>query len=250
LSVRLGQSLLHFSHQARRRFDRVSLRLTSRLVLDRIVRASERLNALSRDAAFGFRGLIHRKQRGFEASALRLSPRLARAPFDKGEERLKRLSTGMARAFMQNVALKQARFDGASARFDPVLIQASFSRAKERWERSAPRLQIGYLGGLSRHRKQLDATGQLLRSLSHKSILERGFALVRDEGGRMVRRASAITADAPTLEIEFADGKVKAQYSAAGQETEFAGKQARALPSSSRRALPGKKDDDSQGTLL
>ena len=49
---------------------------------------------------------------------------------------------------------------------------------------------------------------KLLASLSYKSVLHRGFALVRDAKGQFVHAASAVSPGQP-LEVEFADGRVK-----------------------------------------
>jgi len=47
--------------------------------------------------------------------------------------------------------------------------------------------------------------GRLLESFAYKNVLARGFALVRDEDGKLVRRASGAPAGGKG-EIEFADG--------------------------------------------
>jgi exodeoxyribonuclease VII large subunit len=47
----------------------------------------------------------------------------------------------------------------------------------------------------------------LLTALSYRSVLARGFALVRDEHGHAVRAAASIGPNAP-LTIEFGDGRV------------------------------------------
>ena len=65
------------------------------------------------------------------------------------------------------------------------------------------------MAGLERRRRTIDSFGQLLRSLSHKSVLDRGFSLVRDTEGRMVRRVAEAQA-AVSVELEFADGRTLA----------------------------------------
>jgi exodeoxyribonuclease VII large subunit len=69
----------------------------------------------------------------------------------------------------------------------------------------------------TRARERLGALSQLLSSLSHKSVLERGFVLVRDEAGRILPRASA-AAVAERVEMEFADGCVTADVTGASSE--------------------------------
>jgi exodeoxyribonuclease VII large subunit len=55
---------------------------------------------------------------------------------------------------------------------------------------------------------RLRAQASLLGSLSYRGVLERGFALVRDEQGQLVDGAAQALRQA-TLELEFHDGKVK-----------------------------------------
>ncbi len=52
-------------------------------------------------------------------------------------------------------------------------------------------------------------SGQLLAALSYRSVLARGFALVRDEAGHPLHAASSI-GPAARLDLEFADGRVAA----------------------------------------
>jgi len=49
----------------------------------------------------------------------------------------------------------------------------------------------------------------LLNALSHRGVLARGFALVRDLAGRPLRQAAAVRAGMG-LDIEFSDGHVRA----------------------------------------
>ncbi len=56
--------------------------------------------------------------------------------------------------------------------------------------------------------QRLTGAAKLMASLSYKSVLQRGFALVRDDRGQPVRAASAVNPGAK-LDIEFADGHVK-----------------------------------------
>jgi exodeoxyribonuclease VII large subunit len=52
-------------------------------------------------------------------------------------------------------------------------------------------------------------SGQLLTALSYRSVLTRGFALVRDEQGHPVHAAASVGPGA-RLDLEFADGRVAA----------------------------------------
>lgn len=63
------------------------------------------------------------------------------------------------------------------------------------------RAGAGLLKGPQKH---LDHTGRMLESLSFKRVLERGFAVVRDEGGKVIARAD-MAKDGQNAQIEFAD---------------------------------------------
>jgi exodeoxyribonuclease VII large subunit len=66
---------------------------------------------------------------------------------------------------------------------------------------------------LERSRRRLDGQARLLETLGYHSVLARGFALVRDEDGAMVRRASEVKSGT-ALDIEYADGHVGAHADA------------------------------------
>jgi len=91
-------------------------------------------------------------------------------------------------------------------------------------------------------RQSLSTYAQLLDSLSYKSVLSRGYALVRDDAGAMVRGTAAIAAG-HSLTIEFAD-----EERIGVRVTTKKG-----VPRSiSKTSAPSQKvaGDDDQGTLL
>ena len=96
-------------------------------------------------------------------------------------------------------------------------------------------------------RKALEAgsLSQLLQSLSHKSVLDRGFALVRGEDGHVVCQAETAKT-ATRLDIEFADGHVSVKSGGASDDRGVLSRKGFASP---RRIAPA-KDDGSQGSLL
>ncbi|MGI9409228.1 MAG: exodeoxyribonuclease VII large subunit, partial [Hyphomicrobiaceae bacterium] len=53
----------------------------------------------------------------------------------------------------------------------------------------------------------LDANAKLLASLGYHSVLERGYAVVRDDQGRTVTSHTGVSPDM-ALEIELRDGRV------------------------------------------
>ncbi len=90
---------------------------------------------------------------------------------------------------------------------------------------------------------RLATQSKLLQSVSYKSVLERGFALVRDAAGNPVLRATDAIAGA-AIDIEFTDGAV-------GATVDGAGGAPRSKPKAKAKAAPRRKPrDDGQGSLL
>jgi exodeoxyribonuclease VII large subunit len=75
--------------------------------------------------------------------------------------------------------------------------------------RTEERLAPALAGQILRKRNRLEALSGLFDSLNYKSVLARGFALVRDEDGRPLRTASSV-AEGQHLVLEFADGSADA----------------------------------------
>ncbi|HRX37713.1 MAG TPA: exodeoxyribonuclease VII large subunit, partial [Aestuariivirga sp.] len=140
------------------------------------------------------------------------------------------------------LALATQRFDSASGRLAQAL-KANTQEHRVRLGRVAPRLSLAPVRTMiSNERKQLDTTSQraaralsrivevrrqryeatakLLETLSYKSVLQRGFALVRDAKGKSVHAASDVK-PGQTLQIEFADGSVKVKEDSPKQGSLF-----------------------------
>lgn len=62
---------------------------------------------------------------------------------------------------------------------------------------------------LERLRARLTQSDRLLATLSHKAVLARGFALVKDANGAVIKSAGDVAAGA-ALSLEFADGEAQA----------------------------------------
>ena len=92
---------------------------------------------------------------------------------------------------------------------------AENARARDRVVGLGERLERARRGAGERRRARLDAAAGLLRSLSYRAVLARGFALVRDETGASLRRAAGIE-PGRRLSLEFADGILAARSEETG----------------------------------
>lgn len=142
-------------------------------------------------------------------SAVRLSPATLSRRIAETRRHLDRDMLRANAALRSLVRERHIRFDRTRAR----LSHEPLARRQE-----ACRLQVASLerrGALAvgrrleRARTQLSQADRLMATLSHKAVLARGFALVRDADGAVLKRAAEISAGA-ALSIEFADGTANA----------------------------------------
>jgi len=128
---------------------------------------------------------------------------LPRQRFDACEKRL-------ARALLANTRAHHTRYVRTAARLRPGPIRQRVAVCGERVGTLQARLGQALVNRLAARRRQLEGSAKLLSSLSYQGVLQRGFALVRDSDGHMVREASALHAG-DALELEFRDGRVEAE---------------------------------------
>jgi len=117
-----------------------------------------------------------------------------------------------ARALLRNrrdrfagleIRLKASKLSNAEAQ------RQTIARDRERAQRLAERARRALAMAMQRLEARVAHSGQLLAALSYRSVLARGFALVRDEHGLAVHAAASI-GPGERLDLEFADGRVGA----------------------------------------
>jgi len=182
----------------------------------RVDRASERL-----------RGAVRAAQDGRRLRLAGLARLLARhspdAELARQKEKLKGLGARLKAGFDANILLARHQNAGARQRIDAL----------------AARMARGMSVLVSQRREKLERLARLQDSLSHKAVLARGFALVRDESDALVRSV-AQAAPGAALTIEFADGRVVARAGQAAPDP---------LPAAPKRK-PRKEPGGGQGSLF
>jgi exodeoxyribonuclease VII large subunit len=173
----------------------------------------QRLDAASAHLPRGLKANTHAHFRRFAGVSSRLTLRVLRGQVAQARHRLvvsgERLRLS-ARSLLRN---RRDRYVGLEARLKAskfAYAQAkrqAIARERERTHRLAERARRAFLTALQRLDARVNHSGQLLTALSYRSVLARGFALVRDEQGHAVRAAVSVGPRAP-LTIEFADGRV------------------------------------------
>ncbi|MCX2723916.1 exodeoxyribonuclease VII large subunit [Roseibium salinum] len=139
----------------------------------------------------------------------RLSPILLTRLTSKARQDLVATSERQQRALRVAVSQKRQAFEACAIRLTPGRLRQQTTLCSERLSGLAERLDRSYLARVNQEKARLDGLQKLLKSLSYKDVLARGYAVVRDDGGQPVRSAETVSSGA-ALSIEFADGTVDA----------------------------------------
>ncbi|MGE0802796.1 MAG: exodeoxyribonuclease VII large subunit, partial [Lautropia sp.] len=159
--------------------------------------------------ARGLRTLLERA-----AQRLDVAERLLRSPSRQAELRLaavERQGERLAQAMRAVVAHERARLRLAAAAVRPPRLELPLARIATLQATllrlPAARLDTG--------RQRLEHLESALALVNPRGVLERGYAIVRDAGGTIVRRPAQVAAGAP-LAIELAEGRLGAVATGAG----------------------------------
>ena len=173
---------------------------------------------------------------------------MPRQRFDACEKRL-------GRALLANTRAHHTQFARISARLNASPIRHRILVCGERVGTHHGRAAQALRNGIMARRRQLDGYDKLLASLSYQSVLQRGFALVRDAEGRAVRSASAV-ASGDRLEVELHDGRIDAEAQAVhleaaeGKASPPARPAAPAAPANPGVRRPRNRGSSDQGSLF
>jgi exodeoxyribonuclease VII large subunit len=166
----LPRALKANSHAHFRRFAQVGSRLTLRVLRGQVAQADHRLTVSGERLRHSTRSLLRSRRDRFAGL----------------EVRLKASKLANAQAQRQKIA-----------------------RDRERAQRLSERARRALATSMQRLQARVAHSGQLLAALSYRSVLARGFVLVRDERGHALHAAAGVSAGT-RLDLEFADGRIAA----------------------------------------
>lgn len=174
----------------------------------RLDRAGERLpRALTANA------VAHRVK--YQAARARLSPAALRLRLERLNDRSETLGARLRQGLAGLVARRKDRLETVAGRLrtaHAANLRAGVAQLARRREQLTVLHQRGLRalsGELKARHRRLAAMDQVLRALSYRGVLARGYALVRDEQGRAVHAAAQV-GSGMRLELEFADGRIGA----------------------------------------
>jgi exodeoxyribonuclease VII large subunit len=147
-------------------------------------------------------------------------------------QRFDAIGNRLNRALLSNTRTLANRHARVASRLQPGLVEVRLARARDRLEASFRRSTVALTRGASQRRVRLERVSgrlspealsrrvasrrqlldghvKLLQSLSYRSVLARGYAVVRGGEGQMLRRIRDFT-PGRALDIEVADGRIAA----------------------------------------
>ena len=155
------------------------------LISSEFVRLAERAESAGRAVSSALSAAIGRARERVSHGRSRLRLLSPAALVERGHLRLDDISNRLSSALRSRVQLSRHALSGMASRFD----------------RASPETRVQ----TESHR--LLSLYKRLESASPKSVLNRGFVIVRDEKGKPVTRRAGV-ASGRRVEAEFADGKV------------------------------------------
>ena len=170
----------------RQRFDTAAMRL------DRALLANTRAHAMRLAKVSG-----------------RLHPRLLTNRLERTRDRLESLSRRAADGLARTASQRRARLERIGGRLNPEMLRVRLARAAERLAGLQARATQAMATNLIARRQRLDSHAQMLTTLSYKSVLGRGYALVRDAEGRAVRSVGQVMTGS-RIDVEVGDGRIAA----------------------------------------
>jgi exodeoxyribonuclease VII large subunit len=136
-----------------------------------------------------------------------LRPATLNRLMDNDRRRLAGLATRLDPALLRTIAAKRDRYEARAKAFRPEALAQDHQRKSGTLAQITLRLSEAGQRQTRNWRQKIDALDRLRETLSYKSTLARGYAVVRGDGAVITGKAAA--KKATTLEIEFADGRVE-----------------------------------------
>ncbi len=189
------------------------------------------------------RGLLQR----FEG---RLQPRILLNRVQRGQERVSYTHQTLKRMMEQRLRVSSDRLARLRAGMRPQVLLSSVRLGGEQIRQLQNRRDRAFQATLLQYRQKLSGLSSLMNSLSYQNVLARGFALVRNDSGEMVRSAGGLTAG-QMVDIEFVDGKVGAEIldvtGRAGKPLENKKKPVSKRSGATNKGVPKTKPSGGQG---
>jgi len=133
---------------------------------------------------------------------------------DEKVQHLDHLENRLRGSMTSMVNLKGQRYQGAAARLRPELLTRGFDRDRERLENYQQRMTRAISVRGERAETHLSAAARMLESLSFKRVLQRGYAIVKDDAGQVISSVQQISGGSGSVELK--DGEAPVIFTSEG----------------------------------
>ncbi len=124
-------------------------------------------------------------------------------------QRLDHAASNLAAGLRHTGQRKRIAFERLSGKLSPNTLRGEVRNLGTRLTTAAIRLPPAIIRIVDQRKQRLEAVGKLLDAVSYKHILERGFAVVTDFDGRIVKRTAQVK-PGDALHVQVSDGSIGA----------------------------------------
>lgn len=144
----------------------------------------------------------------FIKAGSQVSPRMLAIHFARAKDRKSQATLRLGTIMARIVERRRENWRRVSA-LKPDVLSRQITLGRTALDDRIARMDRAFVSSFRRVSQKLDGQAQLLKLVSYQSVLQRGFALVRDGEGQPIRAASQ-TSMQQHISLEFADGRVAA----------------------------------------
>lgn len=177
--------------------------------LDLVASARQRLDHAASNLAAALRHAEQKKRIEFGRSANKLTPNLLSRRATELATRLDNLSRRADTAASRTAERKRGLFVAVSGRLSPKALNNEIRHLRGRLDPLAAALHPAVARLVDQRRRSLDLAARLLESADYRSILQRGFAVVTDADGHIVKQTAQVK-PGDAVHIQVSDGTIGA----------------------------------------
>ncbi|WP_090593440.1 exodeoxyribonuclease VII large subunit [Pelagibacterium luteolum] len=174
----------------------------------------QRLDMATARLSSALRAAQHAKAIDFQRVSGRLSLSLLHQRSQSLRHRLDVASSRSAHGLQTRLNRARIAYSPLAGRVRPGLLSAPIDRGSRRVEAATSRIDAAFLRAVEARRARFDGLSKLLSSVSYHQVLARGFALVTDAEGNLVRSSTDVK-PGDALSIDVAQGTIAATVAGA-----------------------------------
>jgi exodeoxyribonuclease VII large subunit len=169
----------------------------------------QRFDAASARLATALELAVTRRRRAFATVSGRLSRRQLENRIGWRRQAFETLDRRLANSLRAASRRKRDELSRLLPRLAPLPLEWIAEKSRQRLELAARRSSTAFARNAEKQRQRFDGIWRLVVSLSHESVLERGFALLRDASGNAVTSAAQVAPGDP-FRVDMRDGTIEA----------------------------------------